>query len=203
MHLLKTFINNAKNNNILIDESILTDTRPNFYCINLQGKLIDCNEYQVETFGYSQLKDILGVTVFDMVPHEIASLYDLNNQEVLATAKTKISIEPVPVMNSNSETVNYASYKLPLRNRINKTIGIIGVSIPVAKNKFSHIKIPNNVKLTLKQQECLHYLAKGMTMKQIARELNISHRTVEHRIESIKYKLNCYSKLELLKKIWE
>jgi DNA-binding NarL/FixJ family response regulator len=39
-----------------------------------------------------------------------------------------------------------------------------------------------------------------MTIKQIAQKLNLSPRTVEHYIDTIKGKLNCYSRDELVTK---
>ena len=42
---------------------------------------------------------------------------------------------------------------------------------------------------------------RGMTAKTIARKLEISHRTVEHRLDAMKYKLAVTSKAELIEKI--
>lgn len=67
----------------------------------MQGKLIDCNKHQVETFGFSNQNDILGLTAFDIAPEKIALVYDFNNKEVLSTKKNKISIEPVIVAHSD------------------------------------------------------------------------------------------------------
>jgi DNA-binding CsgD family transcriptional regulator len=52
--------------------------------------------------------------------------------------------------------------------------------------------------LSARQKECLHYLAKGMKTKQIARILDLSSRTVEHYLEAVKDKLNCHSHSALI-----
>lgn len=55
-------------------------------------------------------------------------------------------------------------------------------------------------KLTRQQENCLFLLLSGKTSKEIASILNISYRTVETHIASIKQTLNCQSKSELIEK---
>ncbi|HEY8659547.1 MAG TPA: LuxR C-terminal-related transcriptional regulator, partial [Hanamia sp.] len=52
--------------------------------------------------------------------------------------------------------------------------------------------------LTKRQEDCLFYLAQGFTIKKIAHTLSLSPRTIEHYLENIKVKLNCYSRDELI-----
>lgn len=54
--------------------------------------------------------------------------------------------------------------------------------------------------LTARQSECMFFLLRGKTAKEIARILNLSFRTVEGHIEGIKYKLVCSTKSELISK---
>jgi DNA-binding CsgD family transcriptional regulator len=53
--------------------------------------------------------------------------------------------------------------------------------------------------LSPREQQCLVMLAKGYSAKMIAREINISHRTIEYYIANLKKKMNCCSKNELIK----
>jgi DNA-binding CsgD family transcriptional regulator len=46
--------------------------------------------------------------------------------------------------------------------------------------------------------DCLYHLVLGMTTKEIAKELSLSHRTVEHYLENTRAKLNCSSRNELV-----
>ena len=55
--------------------------------------------------------------------------------------------------------------------------------------------------LSDREQQCLFFLVKGYTSKMIAKDLNISYRTVEHYIASAKNKLCVKFKNELIKKI--
>ena len=56
----------------------------------------------------------------------------------------------------------------------------------------------HNNNLTKRQLDCLFYLVKGMTIKEIAAMLSLSHRTIEHYIEAIKQKLECNSRSDLI-----
>ena len=55
----------------------------------------------------------------------------------------------------------------------------------------------NIVKLSKQQQKCLYFLSCGMTYKEIAQEMNLSPRTVESYMVTVKKKtgLTCRSKL--------
>jgi len=54
---------------------------------------------------------------------------------------------------------------------------------------------------TNRERECLPYLLQGLTAKQIAKILKLSHRTVEKIILNIKQKHNCQYKSELIEKL--
>jgi DNA-binding CsgD family transcriptional regulator len=51
-----------------------------------------------------------------------------------------------------------------------------------------------------KQSECLFFLLRGKSIKEIAKILNSSPRTIETHVDIIKYKLNCQNKSELIEK---
>lgn len=54
--------------------------------------------------------------------------------------------------------------------------------------------------LSKRQLECVLYLARGKTTKEIARILNVSPRTIESHFVHIKDKINCRTKSEILDK---
>lgn len=58
-----------------------------------------------------------------------------------------------------------------------------------------------NIKLTRREQECLKYLVQGKSAKQTANLLNLSPRTVEIYLDTLKSKLNCRTKLALVGKV--
>jgi DNA-binding CsgD family transcriptional regulator len=52
--------------------------------------------------------------------------------------------------------------------------------------------------LSKRESECLFYWTRARTMKEIARMLNISHRTVETYIENIKLKIKCTNRSDMI-----
>jgi DNA-binding CsgD family transcriptional regulator len=56
----------------------------------------------------------------------------------------------------------------------------------------------SGIYLTPRECDCLHALASGRTVKTVARELELSHRTVEFYLKNLKTKFGCASKCELL-----
>jgi len=57
--------------------------------------------------------------------------------------------------------------------------------------------------LSQRERECVNYMAKGYTAKKIAKELNISNRTVEAYLDNVKRKLRCQNRAELIYKIFQ
>lgn len=55
-----------------------------------------------------------------------------------------------------------------------------------------------NSLVTSREKDCLSLIARGYTMKNAAKKLNISHRTVEQHLRNIKEKLNLNTKNELV-----
>lgn len=65
-------------------------------------------------------------------------------------------------------------------------------------NKYHVFFEQKTYKLTLREAQCLYYSSHGHSAKQIAKELNLSYRTIEAYLENIKIKLKCRNKLHLL-----
>jgi DNA-binding CsgD family transcriptional regulator len=70
-----------------------------------------------------------------------------------------------------------------------------------SRSKANRLMINSTTFLAPQESECLTRLVKGMTVKQIAKDLHLSPRTVEGYLRNIKMKTNCYSRTELIKYI--
>jgi DNA-binding CsgD family transcriptional regulator len=64
--------------------------------------------------------------------------------------------------------------------------------------KYTLHKENRELSLSLRELQCLHFLAKGSTSKDIALALQISYRTVEHYLSNIRNKAGCADKAELI-----
>ena len=81
-----------------------------------------------------------------------------------------------------------------------KDIAINGFLEALRKNsKYLHNIKPELTYLTPREQACLSFLAKGGTAKEIARDLEISPRTVETHLKAIKCKTGFHSRSQLVK----
>jgi DNA-binding CsgD family transcriptional regulator len=60
----------------------------------------------------------------------------------------------------------------------------------------------NFIRITHKEFQCLQSLAKGASTKHIANHLDLSHRTVEHRVSALKTKLHCHSTQQIIDLFW-
>lgn len=64
-----------------------------------------------------------------------------------------------------------------------------------------HMLIDNCTPVSTRELQCIFYLLNGDTAKKIAENMNITPKTAESYLESIKTKLNCQTKSELIRKI--
>ena len=67
------------------------------------------------------------------------------------------------------------------------------------KSKYLHKVKPEFTYLTSRERECLSYLAKGDTAKEVARNLELSPHTVEVHLKTIKHKTGLHSRSQLVK----
>jgi len=80
-------------------------------------------------------------------------------------------------------------------------------NIKISDESFDELKYQfqedQTISLSSRQKQCLKYLTQGRSAKMIAKKMNISSRTVETHIETIKAKMNCANKQELIDKVWD
>lgn len=81
---------------------------------------------------------------------------------------------------------------------------LLDSSLPSKRMIVHHLVAPSyeltNL-LSKREIECVNYLIRGMTAKQIGTIMDLSHRTVEFYLKRIKNKLTCRTKSELIAKV--
>lgn len=178
-----------------------------FYWKDNKGKYLGCNDTQALFVGLEKGSDLFGCTDYDLCWSKYASTVQQHDLEVMVKDNTKSFIEPG--FDLDDSDLFFFSHKIPLRLRNNKVTGIIGVSFPLNKDDWylTHNKNPekkyfsiDGIRLSERQVDCLYYLIKGMTLKQIAKTLDLSPKTVEHYLDAVKIKLNCRNRTELIVK---
>lgn len=177
--------------------------------------------------GKQMAKRMLGRKDHELIWECYSTTYQAADREVL---NNETAIEYLNLVKpDNHEHVVMVTQKSRLRNFSGKYTGVLGIISslwPSTEHAFRLLmdldnsliaqsgyktdqyifyenSLPNAGNLTKKELICLFYLLRGASNKDISRLLNLSLRTVETHLEHIKYKLNCYSKSELISKAIE
>lgn len=198
----------------------------NVYWKNLEGIYLGCNDRQVEALGFTSRDQWIGNTIHQIVPRnlpvEIAENVDAIDNLIMQTGVGRCITELGPSYNGG--LCYYLSTKFPLRNKSGKIVGLFGISNEIINGDLKSAQgmladaglplndwigqrnyfFPKSKKqsvtdlLSKREIECIYYLVRGMTARQIGEELDLSHRTVEFYLERVKAKLKCSTKSELI-----
>lgn len=196
-------------------ESFFKSVPASGYCKDKNGKYLEVNDLFIYTNSSTCASDILGKTDQDMTWQTEAPLMMQNDNKVVYQERSGTFIESAFCFGNKMRY--FLSHKLPLFNRTGKKIGTIGTSFllddihvvtdwlknagfAIDYDPMKVIEAKKKHELTPRQIDCLLCLVKGMTVKHISKQLNLSPKTVEHHLVVIKKKLNCYSRYELITK---
>jgi PAS domain S-box-containing protein len=182
-------------------ENIFVQVPTYIFWKDLHSVFLGCNYHFARAAGLYSPEEIIGKTDFDLIWGEShAEYYQNGDQEVLAGLHKHNVIETQ--VRDDDQLVNILITKIPLLDTDGQMIGVIGSYSDLIDINYCGMQknMKNNITLSPKQADCLVYVAMGMTAKQIAEAMNLSIRTVQHYIENIKVKLNCWTKSALIKK---
>jgi DNA-binding CsgD family transcriptional regulator len=201
----------------------------NIYFLSTADTIVNANEKVIVNCGFTSLKSAIGKTIRAVAKPEVAEILIKQDLEVLKKKHATISGQHY-IHKNNKICYPAFAIRYPLYNGYNNIIGIFAIAVPIEDasvfslvNTLNYIinlgllknltnvtesnissllpvSIINNICLSPREAECLRSLAKGKTAKMIARELNLSTRTVEHYLENIKFKFNVNSKYDLINK---
>lgn len=157
------------------------------YSKDTNSRYIAVNEDVLKAVQAKTLDDIIGFDDRDLCWGHFAAQFMENDQRVIKTRRTHIFFENCLF---NGYPQLYRAYKSPIIGHSKKVLGIHGISVFISKKCL--------VPLTKQQTACLKHLAMGLTFKQIAMILGLSPKTVEHYLNTVKIKLNCESRSELI-----
>ena len=193
----------------------------NFYFLNTQGHTQIMNEESALMCGFNSAEDALGKSLHHVsLGHSAAELID-NCTQVINEQLLRIFEEEN--VRKDGTSLHFLSIKCPWYNSNEQIMGVFGCSIVLGKHSlssslasvielglFDSAQIPfnralsspsfkiNKTHLSKREIECLRLTIKGYTAKRIAKELDISHRTVEEYLVNIRIKAGAASKAELI-----
>jgi DNA-binding CsgD family transcriptional regulator len=186
--------------NSTIDEMFKIEGLVHVYAYDNKYTIIGCNETQLQL-----IEDTIGIPKKEIIGYSGKELFkDLGNSwEVILKENEEIIRTRLPKQFYNIWVFNdfckleLLTIKLPLYNNDGLVCGIFGISQYISK--FSIMRA-FRLGLSKRQTECLILFLEGKSNKEIAKSMNISLRTVEDYFDSLKSKLHCYSKPELITK---
>lgn len=209
-------LNYRPNNGIRVAD--LLNFPLNFYITDADSYLWRLNEQTVQSCGYLSTTDALGRSIREISKSNSAKMIIENDCTVYRTNKTLVKDECFTRL--DDQDLLAISIKQPFYVN-KKLVGILGCSIldtsPEGIAKSFSLLIQHNLlaypKLPGKQIDEVYYseleikilqlTIRGLTAKQIAQQLNLSPRTIEHRLEKIKSKAGVNSKSELVGKVFD
>lgn len=123
----------------LSSSDILNQLPCNVYWKNKQGVFLGCNESNLKNFKFKSLEDHIGKTDYDILSNSEADQVRAVDATVIKTGEPQTVEEEM--ISANGRTV-YLSHKIPLRNKKNIVIGVLGVSVDVTeRNKETAEKL--------------------------------------------------------------
>lgn len=195
----------------------------NFYFMDNNSTMLGLNELTAHTCGYMSVRDAIGRSIRDVSLRDTAHRIIKNDRHIIKTKKFTVMTESYT---RNDEVDLIAiSLKFPWYQD-EKVVGIFGCSLIIQGADgapldhtltfliHSGLLAPsglNNETLFMgkeiylddRERSILKLLLRGQTAKQIGRVLDISHRTVEHRLEKLKLRLGVANRAELIEKVLE
>src|SRR3990167_1005291 len=179
-----------------------------FYFLNLDGSTCFINHEGAKVCGFTSDQVTDGQSLLAVSKPESAKRLIDNCSIVIQSDSIQIFEEEN--QRKDNVSLQFLSIKAPWYDDDEKIIGVMGCSIVVGQHSLSdslsivrklglldnqhkinqtipNLKI-NNVCLTNRELQCLKLTIKGYTAKRIAKELNLSHRTVEEYLTNIRIK---------------
>ncbi len=131
-------------------ENIIANMPGNVYWKDINGFNLGCNNNLAKALGYSKPAELKGKTDYDFYPKDKADILRKNDDKILATGLPKIIEEKGE--NKDGKTQTYLTNKIPLKDKNNRIIGLLGVSIDITDQKEMEKKLEQARKLQEKAQ---------------------------------------------------
>lgn len=154
-----------------------------------------CNNAFADYLGLTK-KDIIGKTAYDIFPKNLADIYTARDEALFTTASRKgVTKEDVRLFSHINDGV-FNKTIIYENNEIAGFLCMINLhKVNLHRNAAEELK-----KLTHRELEVFNLLVKGRPVKEIAKELYISHYTIADHLKVIYRKLCIHSKNEAIYK---
>ena len=114
-------------------DAILNNLPGSVYWKDTEGRYLGCNRVVAKMAGFENPSDLVGKTDRDLCWYEFVKDYEAHDLLVMQTDKQVVREESIRL--ASGETLISLSYKMPLKDRFGKVLGIIGTSLDITQLK--------------------------------------------------------------------
>ncbi len=203
------------------------DQLPGYFLLkDLQSCFLMASTKTAKMVGFRNIEDMIGLTDYDIKCEAVSLAHHFQQQDKEVINNSKLVF--LAYLHFSNEWKIMLHEKSILTNNTNHNIGICCYltditdyrlvdftrflvefdrkhCLQACQDQFTYVLNRSYFDLSLppRQSECLFFLLRGKSIKTIARILDLSPRTVESYIESIKIRLDCRTKAELIELAWQ
>lgn len=122
-------------------ENIIALLPGHIFWKDLECRFLGCNDRQAQIAGLTSREDIVGKSAYDVITknqsekarRKQAAAIDAVDREIMRTGTPKTVEEPL-ILNDGSERI-FLSQKIPLRDKDNKVVGLLGIGLDITDLK--------------------------------------------------------------------
>jgi DNA-binding CsgD family transcriptional regulator len=177
------------------------------------SRFLDMNHAFAALLGFKSPDQAIGKSDYELPSRlsESAEVFIAHDINVITQRKTVQYIEFGPYANneykmlyvvktpfSEKNGVGTLGYCTDITNAYKVFLDLFDIDNRQENLQKSFILAKGYNGISKREIECLFFLIRGKTAKNIAKQLGISYRTVEHYIQSLRLKFNCESKVQLI-----
>ena len=182
---------------IKIDDMLPSLTNSIIFWLSKDNHLLGCNAKLIQQLSefsnISSYEDIIGKKCDEFLGKDAVEMVEKENKIVIET-KTALQFLNTWVI-PNFKKITFLTMKTPFYDSDHNIVGIFGIAHYLSEHYYNS---DQNIELSKREAECIEYLLKGKTNKEIAHLTGLSQRTIESYFDNIKNKLNCNSRSELI-----
>jgi len=149
--------------------SLMDNLPDRIYFKDLESRFIRVNKEMANKHGLNEMKNIEGLTDFDLFTNEHATQAFNDEQEIIRTGKPIVNIEEKETYSDGRITWAQSS-KMPLLNLEGKIIGTFGISRDITERKKNELQLLRNSEKIAAQNEEFQQI--NEEFQQINEELN-------------------------------
>lgn len=191
---------------------------------NMESVYLQTNTNTARLLGFKKPEELIGITDYDL-RCKAADDADLFVEEDQKAQRSSMPLSLICISSyANEQMKALLANKSLFFDDNNKPLGTVAHAVELSpgilkdmhflledhikyrspKRHFSSVYCLNTsygeIKLSVRQAQCLFYVLRGKTNKHIAKILQLSNRTIESYLDTLKIKMNCSNKAELIEK---